>query len=228
MRNSSTKNKMIENVVSDVFTSSILLLVWYYTLKQTTDNSEKRLSWIMTLLCSLVCCFGCISTMLKAWSFGWTTEIMYGNDRISQGLIRFFISYLVLDIVIMFRDYPSIGGIYHHLPYLMFMALSLYYSCPSIFVIFFPLELSTIFLACGTIWPKYRQDFLFGVSFFLTRIVYHIVLWWQLFLSKDEAPFLAYPFAILPWFMHVFWFSIWLQKRIMPSKRPRSNKEKFS
>jgi hypothetical protein len=36
-----------------------------------------------------------------------------------------------------------------------------------------PLEVPTMILSLGRVFPQYRQDLAFGLSFFVFRIVYH-------------------------------------------------------
>lgn len=193
----------------DISVSSIALLLWYYYLRRTTDKTEKRLSWILTLLSSSVSSFGCIPVVYEGFKTGFPSELIYGNDRISRALVNFFCSYLLWDTILIYTDYPSIGGIHHHLPYLLFMVVSLHYKCPAMFAVFMPMEISSIFLSIGHIWPSYRADFLFGITFFAGRIVYHFILWCRLYVTREESPFFVWPFALLPFFVHLQWFYKW-------------------
>jgi hypothetical protein len=207
---------------SDYLTSIVCLVIFYQQIKPTTDKSEKRLAWILTLFCSVVCTFTCIPFVINGFKAGWPAEIIYGNPRFSIFLLNFFVSYLLVDSYYICVDYPSIGGFYHHIPYLIFMLLSIYFECQSCFVTFFPLELSTIFLASGQIWPSCRVDIPFGMTFFLSRIVYHGLLWFRLYHTRNESPFLMWPFAILPWLMHVHWFYKWCRSYL---KKLRAKKD---
>ena len=214
----------------DVAASTVLILIWYFSLKGTTDGSEKRLSWILTLLSAIVSTFGCIPLVYEGFSLGWPATIIYGNGRLSRLLVKFFVTYLCWDSFFIYRDYPTIGGMFHHVPYLVFMALSLYYHCPSMFVVFMPMEVSSIFLSLGHIWPNFRADIPFGITFFAGRVLYHAYLWLQLYNTRSESPFLVYPFSILPLFVHIHWFGKWcfsmLKKRKGKGENLKEKEEK--
>lgn len=152
--------------------------------------------------------------MLRGLSEDWPAEVLYGNDRLSRALVHFFLTYLVIDSLLIYVDYPTIGGYVHHLPYFLFMAASLYFNCPAVFVVFMPMELSTIFLGAGFTWPSCRSDLLFGSTFFLGRLVYHVWLWVKLFTTRKDSPFLVWPFAALPYFIHAFWFYKWCRSML--------------
>ena len=150
----------------------------------------------------------------------WATpkkEIIYDNSDWSRGLILFFIYYLIWDSIFIFYVYPTIGGWHHHIPYLIFMSLSLFYKCPGVFVISFPMEVSTIFLSIGHIWPTLRQDVIVCISFFTLRVLYHFFIWTQLYRSRNDSPFLIYPFCLLPWFVHIWW-SVKMFTRLLKMK----------
>ena len=201
-----------------------LVLTWYLSVKSTIkEKTEKRLSWILTLLSAIVSTFGCLPVVYDGYVKGFPSDIMYGNDRISRGLVNFFVSYLLWDTVFIYTDYPSVGGIHHHLPYFIFMAFSLHYRCPAMFVVFMPMELSSIFLSVGHIWPPYRADLWFGITFFLGRIVYHFLLWLRLYATRGDSPFIVWPFALLPLAVHIQWFTKWLMSMY---KKYKENKRK--
>jgi hypothetical protein len=101
----------------------------------------------------------------------------------------------------------------HHIGYLIFMALTLFYDCPMIFVAYFPLEVSTIFLASGHIWKSARKDLLFGVTFFIFRILYHGALSVYLLYHLNVSPMKISVFgSYLTLVLHIFWWKNWLLK----------------
>ena len=138
---------------------AVLVLLPFYTVvrEKATDKSEKRSAWILTLCCSVVSSVGCLPKVHRVlFAHTWPADgtDLYGNDHLSRFLVVFFLAYLVVDSVAMLRHYRSVGGLHHHIPYFAFMALSIAYECPGVFVLFFPLEFSTIPLAIGHIWPE--------------------------------------------------------------------------
>ncbi|GJJ73743.1 hypothetical protein EMPS_06101 [Entomortierella parvispora] len=75
-----------------------------------------------------------------------------------------------------------------------------------------PIEVSTIFLASGHIFPKLRSDFLFATSFFLSRIIYPVVLLPELFLNVDSR--LCWKVGLMALMVHVHWFKKFVQQQI--------------
>jgi hypothetical protein len=98
----------------------------------------------------------------------------------------------------------------HHVGYLIAMGYSLICNCPMIFVVFLPVEFSTVFLAIGHIWPKYRQDLAFGVSFFACRVLYHGLLVAFLLVHRKFIPHIIFTIgASMSWLTHIDWFYKW-------------------
>ena len=204
---------------------------------------EKRLSWIMTLLSAIFASVMTViyavdltiypTTLsmpfelkdlvdLDTYTFNTPNmmKFLFGHDRLSLLSIRFFCTYMVLDTIYMYRYYYNISNAVswiHHIGYAIVMASTLFFTppCPMIFVVFFPLEISTIFLAVGNIWPYAKQDILFGVTFFMFRVVYHGALVAYLFYNFTSIPPYKSFYAIgasMSWFMHCHWFVNWFKK----------------
>ena len=60
--------------------------------------------------------------------------------------------------------------------YFFLLAFVMCIDKPGLFCVFGPAEIPTWFLSLGMINKKYRSDMLFGVTFFLTRILNHCYL----------------------------------------------------
>lgn len=195
---------------------------------------EKRLAWIMTLLSAIVEC-----TVVSIYCYYIATGItqvpsfidlsnfdlsspeklvkfFHGSDRLSSFAIRFFCTYLLIDTIYMILYYKSVSNFQswlHHIGYFVAMGGSLYCECPMIFLSFMPIEFSTIFLGSGHIWPNARQDLLFGVSFFLLRVLYHGLLISFLLINYVHINYIFFTLgACGSWLMHLQWFGIWFRK----------------
>ena len=218
---------------------------------------EKRLSWIMTLLsaifASVMASIYAVDLTIAPQTLDMpfelkhlidfdsyrinvprTLEFLFSHDRWSMLSMRFFCTYLLLDTIYMYLYYYKISNIVswiHHVGYNVVMATTMLTSppCPMIFVAFFPLEISTIFLASGSIWPHSRQDFLFGLTFFLFRVVYHGALVAFLFYNFAYIPSYRGYYAIgasMSWFMHCKWFCNWFTKYMRKSFVQAGDKKK--
>ena len=202
---------------------SFAAMSWYYSISISTDRSERSLSWILTLLSSIICSIGCIPLVYQGFENDWPIDILYSNDSISRTLVSTFCYYLIMDSVFIYYYYPTIGGYHHHIPYFIMFWISLHCECPGVFVCFMPMEVSTIYLAWGKIWPKHRQDWMFGITFFLGRIVLHSYLSWRLWLTRESSPIYGlWVCSLVPLVTHVQWFVKWCL--IMQKKKSGSSK----
>ena len=80
----------------------------------------------------------------------------------------------------------------------------------NVFLFFLPAELPTFLLALGTVVPKLRSDLLFGITFFLTRILFHFYLVAYAYISGAAAMIIG--FGCLTGLMHLKWFHAWFTK----------------
>ena len=71
-------------------------------------------------------------------------------------------------------------------------------------------ELPTFLLALGTIFPYFRTDIGFGVSFFLLRICYHLFIMYIIFISKLEMA--SFVISSISFAMNFYWFVTWMLK----------------
>jgi len=98
----------------------------------------------------------------------------------SVAATRFFQSYLAIDLVLGAVYYPSqiglLTGWIHHTVYIMIVELAIRRSWSHIFCLCAAMEVPTFFLGFMTLHPHLRSNVVFAVAFFLTRILFHIVL----------------------------------------------------
>ena len=193
----------------DLTFAVVILNFGYHLLRATTDKSPKRSSWILTFLCSGIGIIGCFYTLFNFALNKWDLSTIYSTNRESRFFITFFCTFFVLDLVYLNFHYPEESGWAHHIAYFLCMVLGLLYNFPMVYVVFFPLEIPTFILSIGHIWPKYRQDILFGVIFFLTRVLFHGFMLRILYDTRYISPLPVWHLASISWLIHVFWFGKW-------------------
>ncbi|KAF9359294.1 hypothetical protein BGX26_012674 [Mortierella sp. AD094] len=194
-------------------------------LSEENPKSTRGLSWVLTLFSSLVLFTG---TFTLSSNMEWN---LAGGDMLTLLSLRnfpkesdlatmysaYFISYLICDLglgIIHYRKYlDPLSGWLHHLGYLCIISnATLQKNVSTFFAMGTPIEVSTIFLASGHIFPKLRSDFLFAIAFFTSRIVYPIVLLPELYLNVESR--LCWKVAMMALLLHVHWFRKFVQQQI--------------
>ncbi|KAI8336774.1 hypothetical protein BC941DRAFT_397819 [Chlamydoabsidia padenii] len=189
-------------------TSATLLSSCFYLSKRYLVHTEKQLSWVLTLMSSLICSFTSLPGIYHFWESGYDMHWLTLNTHYDIALVCFFQTYLALDLCLGQRYYRQritwVTGWLHHSIYLVLLTWFLKCRIPSFFVVASVLEIPTLILAVGAINPIWRSDRLFAFSFFCLRLVLHT---WMIRLLKHHhhvRSLWCIALAILP--LHLYWF----------------------
>ena len=183
-------------------------------------RQTRALAWIVTLVASVVeTAFGAYAVATVLLPFGYDHAVLYVDRPWCRALLVFFFTSLLLDLGLGLAFYRShlhpLTGWLHHVVYMLFVATLLRTRASLALTCVMVEELPTALLGAGQVFPALRHDLAFGVSFFLTRLLYH---GWYLanivFVSLRATPLHA---AVLPSVaaaalalgLHVMWFSQW-------------------
>lgn len=146
-----------------------------------------------------------------------------GTNILAQFVILFFTSYLITDIVLgtlfYYKYMLPLSGYTHHFSYIIINIISLYTNSYPIYVLFLFEEIPTTLLSIGSYDSSYRSDLLFGVIFFLTRIIYHLFL---LYTFRHNYIVMFFGMLVLP--LHLFWFKGWIKKYFLSRIVKKENK----
>lgn len=138
-----------------------------------------------------------------------------GSLSFGKVIVLYFTAYLIMDVYIGSTEYPSfmnsLSGNLHHVIYSCVNVISLYIGVYPLYLVMMLSELPTLILSIGRFDEKLRDDNLFGITFFLTRIVYHIILTWMF---RGHKVFLGISLAALS--LHIYWFYGWVTKYYAP------------
>jgi hypothetical protein len=127
------------------------------------------------------------------------------------------ISYFAIDMVLGYQYYRTI--LYtniltfsvHHITYIIGLIYAKYLNILPLCISLLPLEIPTIILSLGHIDIKYRHPKIFGILFFIFRILYNILIIWKMYpLSYQLGIFSSMIFC-----MHIYWFRIYVNKYIL-------------
>lgn len=175
--------------------------------------SPKRLAWLLSAFSSFITASLSLSALYQLFEQAWVIEnVLFADDRLSRFTATFFIAFLMLDLGFGMRYYPSqvqvLSGWVHHIFYLGVLAWALISHFTLGFCLFLPLEIPTFILAVGSLYPQRRSDWLFGLTFFITRICYHLLLFLLVREIKDPRLPLWVVVAVTFW-LHMYWFVMW-------------------
>lgn len=73
------------------------------------------------------------------------------------------------------------------------------------------MEVPTAVLALGHLQTKLRNDNVFGVTFFTTRVLFHAIMIVYLFTCYKTDPVWLYALGVYP--LHLYWFYGWIQQQ---------------
>jgi hypothetical protein len=197
-------------VVPLAFGLSLLGLgLYFYTCIHTgLAKTEKQISWLLTFASSVVCTAISLPYYVRFWRSGWDMQLLGLDSSVHTSLVCFFITYLVMDLTLGSMYYKSritiATGWIHHSIYIVILFWLMRSRSSSFFTVNAILELPTVILAVGSMRASWRSDFLFALSFFALRLVYHA---WMITSVKQhhriESLWLV---AVLVFPLHVYWF----------------------
>ncbi|KAF9127797.1 hypothetical protein BGW39_005616 [Mortierella sp. 14UC] len=139
------------------------------------------------------------------------------ESGLATAYCAYFVSYLICDLglgMLYYRDFVDpLSGWAHHLFYLGIMSRATAQgNISTLFAMGTPIEVSTVFLATGHIFPTLRSDVAFATSFFLARIVYPIALLPELILNVESR--LCWKVGVMALLVHVYWFYKFVQQQL--------------
>lgn len=176
--------------ISSVIVSCIILSTSYYKLSPRWSNA-KQSAWILTTISSAIMSLVSLPFLYDYFVNGGNVKYIRTLPNFAIAANRFFQSYLVVDLTVGFVYYRSqiglLTGWIHHGIYLMIVELAIRRSWAHIFCLCAAMEVPTFFLGFMTLYPELRSNVVFAVAFFLTRILFHIVLGVSYFLQDNRT-----------------------------------------
>ena len=105
----------------------------------------------------------------------------------------------------------------HHTIYLILIPAIIYEQVAGAFMVASFMELPTVFLALGFLHKEWRSEYGFGVSFFVTRLLFHIYFAKQVIHVWPDRFFLIF-LATITFPLHIYWFGRWVRRQVRISK----------
>lgn len=186
-----------------IFLEHMLFNTFYYIFckKYITQDQNKR-AYFLVLKDSLI---------LSIYSFLYTLGVVEANVDI----IVFFQAHLVSDVLIGLIEYKEqmmkLEGLPHHIVYIIVNIISQYRPWDrDLYSYYLILEIPTFIRALGTVKPKWRSNFLFGMTMIVFRVMYHIYLLFRYLFVLET--WLTTVLSICSLYMHVTWTRTWIDK----------------
>ncbi len=198
-----------------------LFAIDYYLMYSKTvtlypDLNEKQRSYILSIKASVTLFLVSLYFNYKYVSSNFDTDMYLGEINgtdafILQLSVLNLMAYFITDCVLGYYKYHkymcNLSGYFHHIVYIIVSIISFRIDAVGLYILYLIEELPTIFLSTGSYNQLLRKDYTFGLTFFLTRIVYHIFLTWRF-----QSSFLFLIIGILSLSVHSYWFKNWCSK----------------
>lgn len=173
-------------------------------------------SWYLTLYSSFVTSFVGLYLFYHVCHDGFTATIDNETD-LSRYAAIFFIGYCIMDLLLGSMHYENLltydDGWTHHFLYIAVCAYLIHDGLTSLFAIALVEELPIMLLAFHEVQNKQRPSLLFGVLYFLTRIVFHTVLIYK----AAQFSTLVFTVGLSLLMLHVKEFQRWVRGYLMRS-----------
>ncbi|ORZ05620.1 hypothetical protein BCR42DRAFT_337724 [Absidia repens] len=207
------------------FLCSFLTLGMYFSIcvgDGRAARTEKQISWLLTLASSVMCTLISLPHIYQFFRSGWDMQQISADSPLHTALTCFFITYLILDLGLGLIYYASrvtlATGWIHHTLYTAVLFWLMRCRSSSFFTTNAILELPTVILAVGAIYPRWRCDWLFATAFFFLRIIYHMALIYMLKYHHRLTHLWIVALIILP--LHLYWFCGIVRCLLQKGKKP--------
>ncbi|CEL63474.1 putative protein [Rhizoctonia solani AG-1 IB] len=162
-----------------VLCSFLGFAVLYLCLSRFFETSKQR-SWILTGLSSGFTSLAAVPYFFDFLSSGGHANALRPSNTWSDTVVAIFQGYLISDLLvgsIFYRQHITLAtGWTHHILYFLLIQYITSVGWSNIFCLALIMEIPTMLLALGSLDQRLRNDYLFAVVFFSTRILLHVAL----------------------------------------------------
>lgn len=215
---------------SDIYSLGLqcaVIATGYVFVQPYFSDSLKKQAWLIMLLLSVVlAASSIIYGVYVEFNGGYIFENVFAENIYSRTVVTFFAACNITDLFIGAIYYPSfcdpLTTYVHHAFYISCCFAYIGYGQTLVFLLGFFVEIPTVLLNVGVVFPNLRTDLLYGVVFFFFRIIYHVIFLARVY-PLDESG-VSWKLIVVPLPAHVMWFYKWLQGYLKgKSKKGKSN-----
>lgn len=190
--------------------------VYYTSINKYKQLTERQKAYIMSIKSSVTLFLLSLFFNIKYFK---TNEFTTSDIMVIHLGILNIIAYFFMDCVIGYKEYNkyllSLSGYIHHIIYIVVSVICIKLNIIVPYILFLIEELPTLILSLGKFNNNLRSDRIFGITFFLTRIVYHIFLIIMTYRYHILIPILG----TLALCVHTYWFKNWMNKYYINKKK---------
>lgn len=139
---------------------------------------------------------------------------LFGESDLSLHLAVAFLAYLFLDLSLGMLFYRSqmtiLNGYFHHTIYSLMTLFAIHRRLPMVYLLYWPEELPMVLMSIGALNPAARVNMRFGLSYFVTRICWHIYLTASLWSHEMILGVLS--LAVFP--LNAYFFYGWVKQQL--------------
>jgi hypothetical protein len=214
---------MINNFTSYIFHPILILcrlwriiyfpLIYLFNLPLVNHDNMKN-AHVLSLVYSV------ITSLISPYTF----YLVYNNYllanqiniTISKFVYNLSISYFISDLSIGIQYYPNIlnnnilTSYIHHSAYISLLLYGNYYNKIHLFILGMPYEIPTLLLNLRYI-KIYKNHILFGLLFFIFRILYNIFILYITYNFHNDI----FIFSICTMIVHSYWFINYVKKYLL-------------
>lgn len=220
-RHASTSANVTTPYVMACLQAATQLALYFFSTAMAPQLLEpKRRAYVLCFYVSAGSSIASLVYLPDLFLKGFELTTFMAEDSLSRFTCVNFIVYLMLDLVVGIMHYPKylqlITSWIHHPAYIGLLVYACIQQVTLLFMVALPLEIPTLVLSVGTIWPHLRSDMLFGATFLMFRIIYHVLCLSSLYFS--DAPQWMWQVCALALVPHCHWFYQWLKKYWLNAK----------
>ncbi|KAI9322645.1 hypothetical protein BX666DRAFT_643698 [Dichotomocladium elegans] len=210
-------------------TSSIIsfyvLVVWYGWWHFGPAKTSRQRSYVITLLGSCIMTFCSLPILYRAMtSPDGFMSLFAPSPTWTIAVVAFFMTSLASDLgigVIFYRNKINLlTGWIHHAAYILVLIYVIHHDLSRFFVGMCILELPTLSLSIGSVFPRYRYDYVFAAFYVPTRIGFHAFMLGYTFVNVRPVVVDVTLGLTVLFPLHCYWFyGFVLQQKRLGAKR---------
>jgi hypothetical protein len=210
---------------STVFVGAAVVLTAFYAgalllFPRAAVNRDRRTSWVITLLSSLVMSFVGLYFAFRLYLTEGSillpnfADASNSNDTVlANAICLFFLAYCCVDVVFCLLHYgDNVNiGFQHHTMYAVLLVYLLRSGQTLLFAVGALEELPTLVLACYEVAGDSRPRLATGLAIFFARVTYHLYITYKASELLNTPLFFFSAYLLLH---HIAWFRSWFIRRV--------------